>query len=184
MSQNKRMKMCTCCDGYVDLDVIVCPYCGSDLSNVSGVKPQKKEEVFPGAQYKKKMSVEETLSSLYPPPYNPKNIPEPDIMKNSSDDPIINTSRKFNFMEEEKVNVAEKVQEKKVDQNSTSSFFRILPILLFSIGVNVLLLGLYLLIFSTNGEIFIRWNADLWYVYMIVSIPLVAFGYKMLSKYS
>jgi hypothetical protein len=188
----KRTKMCTCCDGFVDLDVIVCPYCGSDLS--VSVKPLKKEEVSLGSQYRKKMSVEETLSSLYPPPYNPKHIPEPDIMKNSPEDQSINNSRRFNFMDEEKNNALEKdqgskvseskLQESKIQENSSFSSFRFLPILLFSLGVNVILLGLYLLIFSTNGEIFIRWNAAVWYVYLLVGVPCVAFGYKMLSKLS
>jgi uncharacterized membrane-anchored protein YitT (DUF2179 family) len=68
--------------------------------------------------------------------------------------------------------------------NVNLSFWRFLPVLLFSVGANIILLGLYLLIFSTNGEIFIRWNAQVWYVYFLVGIPLLAVGYKMISKSS
>ena len=183
MSQNKRMKMCTSCDGFVDLDVIVCPYCGNDLSVLG--KSAKKEDVSSAGQYKKKLSVEETLSSLYPPPYNPKSIQGADVMKNLPEDPAINNnSRKFNFMDEEKINVAENVEKLPSNAIVDQSFWRFLPVLLFSLGANIILLGLYLLLFSTNGEIFVRWNAQLWYVYLIIGVPLIAFGYKMLSKSS
>jgi hypothetical protein len=173
MSQGKRMKLCSSCDGFVDMDVVVCPYCGSDLLKI--VNP-KGDDQSAGAQYKKKMSPEETLSSLYPPPYKPKNIPtsEPDKMLDKAQP----ASLKINLLEEE-----QKAGEEKAKEGSTTTT-RALPILLFSLGVNILLIALYLLIFSTNGEIFIRWNASLWYVYFIVGVPLTFVGYKMISKYS
>ena len=34
MSNKKKTKLCGSCDGMVDLDVIICPYCGSDVLEI------------------------------------------------------------------------------------------------------------------------------------------------------
>lgn len=190
MSQKKRMNLCSSCDGFVDLDVIVCPYCGSDMSK--SVEANIEDEMS-SVQHKQKMSVEETLSSLYPPPYKPKNI--------IPTDPVNNRTFNQDFIEKDLSENAylpkEEAQESFIDTKReeqtthnekeeetvfSSSLAKALPVLLFSLGVNILLLGLYLLIFSTNGEIFIRWNAAVWYVYLLVGVPFVFVGYRMLSK--
>ena len=199
MSVKKRMKLCSNCDGFVDLDVIICPYCGSDVLLSEETIPDL-DETPPIAHYRKKMSVEETLSSLYPPPYKPKNIHVPNPMNPDplNPDPLNpNTvSSRQNDVDYNNLNHQQLTQKDeetdtcmqditKLDETKKMfSFSRALPILLFSLGVNILLLGLYLLIFSTNGEIFIRWNAAIWYVYLLVGVPFIIVGYKMLSKSS
>ena len=66
MSQKKRNKLCGSCDGIVDLDVIICPYCGSDVLEVLEDPYEKEKYATDG---KKKLSPDETMTSLYPPPY-------------------------------------------------------------------------------------------------------------------
>lgn len=144
MNQKKKMKLCTHCDGQVDLDVVVCPYCGNNLSD------PKDNQRFPGV--KKSLNAEETLSSLYPPPYQPKS-------QEAAVKPI-----------------EEEVSEKE----SRPSL--LIPTLVFSLGINILLFGLYLLFFATKGELFLHFNADLWFVYLLFGAPLSFVGYKMLSK--
>lgn len=180
MAEKKRMKLCSSCEGFVDIDVVACPYCGNDLLKDAN---SKKENPSPTTQHKKRLSVEETLSSLYPPPYKPKNIPlvEPEhtLEKDISG---TNSSFKLNLLEEDLDNNKDNQPKSEEKPKSALSVSRCLPVILFSLGVNILLLALYLLIFSTNGEIFIRWNGELWYVYLITGIPLTFIGYKMLSK--
>lgn len=54
--------MCYNCEGEVDLDVIVCPFCAADLREE---KPEQQRG--PGAQSVKQIYNEQ---SLYPPPYS------------------------------------------------------------------------------------------------------------------
>lgn len=147
MNQKKKMKLCAHCDGQVDLDVVVCPYCGNSLSDV------KDAQTF--STVKKNLSAEETLSSLYPPPYQPKNV-------------AAATAKA--------IEVEEEVCEKETKSSP------LIPTLIFSLGVNILLFGLYLLLFSTKGELFLHFNAELWFVYLVLGAPLSYVGYKMLRK--
>ena len=133
MAAKNRRKLCLNCDGMVDLDVIVCPYCGNDMTKVV--------ENF-------KTSSQESLTALYPPPYKPKDI-----------------------------ETSNPTAEPKEDKKSS-----VIPAFIFSIGINICLFGLYLLLFSTKGEIFLHFNATIWFVYVLLGSPLAFFGYKMLSK--
>ncbi len=142
MNQKKKMKLCAHCDGEVDLDVVVCPYCGSNLSEVNS-----QNKTFSGL----KKNFEDPLSSLYPPPYQPK-TPEP----------------------------VAKVLEEETEKETKPSL--LIPTLIFSLGINILLFGLYLLFFSSKGELFLHFNAELWFVYLMLGAPLSYLGYKMLSK--
>ena len=228
MSQKKRMKLCSNCDGFVDIDVIICPYCGNDVTRSVELKDDEIEHIV---HHRKKMSVEETLSSLYPPPYKPKNIQAPDPMTPGPMDPgpmdpgsmdpgmdsdpmdprpvvpnpiaqsidqmgSINKTPPYQGMygaynetENRETLPIEDIDSDLEDNDLSSneqtkgfSFSKILPILLFSLGVNTLLLGLYLLLFSANGEVFVRWNASIWYLYLLIGIPFSYVGYKMLQK--
>lgn len=139
MTQRKKMKMCANCEGSVDWDVMICPYCGNNvIQNDSEVKSMKKDDA---------------LSTLYPPPYKPSNVqaPQPQEMKEQ-------------------------------EVKKQSKLASILPTLLFSLGVNVLLFGLFLLIFSKNGELLLRWDTSFWYIYVLLGLPFIFVSYKKLSK--
>ncbi|PIS02310.1 MAG: hypothetical protein COT85_05965 [Chlamydiae bacterium CG10_big_fil_rev_8_21_14_0_10_42_34] len=66
MKAKKRQKMCYNCEGEIDLDVIVCPFCAADLR-------EEKPEQFQSS-YHPTASVQNlnTQQSLYPPHYAPK----------------------------------------------------------------------------------------------------------------
>lgn len=145
MSQRKKMKMCGSCDAMVDLEVIICPYCGGDVSEVSE-DPYKEEGYVKDG--KRELSLDETMTSLYPPPYS---------------------------MEE----VEEEAKEK-VEVSKKSSI--ILPFIMFSLGVNLLFFAIFLLSFSKDGEIFLRWNTSYWFIYVILGLPLLFFGNRFLTK--
>ena len=206
MQPKKRMKMCSNCDGMVDLDVIICPYCGHDLSaSMSQTADGDKNQTPP---------LEETLSALYPPPYKPKSFasetaeekPEemhslenispsnPVTFENMETAASVETpnpveapveppvSHESTFTEKVESQTAampikEEPTEEEMHQKKT-----ILATLLFSLGINLLFFSLFLLFFSTNGELFLRWDGGLWYLYSLLGIGMLAGGYKLLGK--
>jgi hypothetical protein len=141
------MKLCGNCDGMVDLEVIICPYCGGDVSEIAEEFIEKEE------QGRKQLSLNETLSSLYPPPYEPKVFEEEATYK--------------------------KEEEEKYEEKEKSFIF---PFLIFSLGVNFSLFGLFLIFFSKNGELFLRWNTSFWFLYVILGVGLVFIGNRFLPK--
>jgi hypothetical protein len=152
MEQKKRLKMCPHCDGQIDWDSVVCPYCGRSLT-----VEKKTEEMKNTTEFFSK-TPEETSASLYPPPYQPK-IHDP--IDPQEDAPLLQEN-------------ALKVEEKES---------LLWPTLLFSFGINLLLIGLFLLFFSKQGELLLRWNSHFWFVYLLLGLPIAVLGYKgLLSK--
>jgi hypothetical protein len=66
MKAKKRQKMCYNCEGEIDLDVIVCPFCAADLR---AEKPEQQRTPYNPAASVKNLN---TQQSLYPPHYAPK----------------------------------------------------------------------------------------------------------------
>src|SRR5579872_998988 len=60
MKPKKRQKICSNCDGEIDLDVIVCPYCAADLREE---KPEQQRPVFNTSATSQN---QKTMESLYP----------------------------------------------------------------------------------------------------------------------
>lgn len=151
MSNNvkKRQKLCLNCDASIDIDVIVCPYCGADLTESKEQEFDSIDESpFDPAEYN------ENISSLYPPPHQSQKF-EPE-----------KTPEEPQFSEEEE----------------KSKPLLILPIFLVSMGAMLLALGLFILVFSTNGAAILKWNAKYWFVYLALSIPFLVLGVKSLNR--
>lgn len=145
MKLKKRQKLCSNCEGDIDLDVIVCPYCAADL---------REERPERGGSTMQNMS-----QSLYPSPYPIKNEKIEEIL----DEPAL-------ISQEEEGEPKEK----------GASVF--VPILLFALGSLLFLLGLLLLVFSHNGQVVLKWDARLWFLYLFASVPFLVFGYRAISK--
>ncbi len=152
MHQNQRTKMCPNCEGNVAMEVSICPYCGSSIFTKNENNPKTNDNV-------KSLSYEETLASLYPPPYKPK---------------VVETSDSLEKEEESKV-----VEGKEVEEFGKNS---LLPTILFWIGVNLVVFSLILLFFSKNGFLLLKWNSNYWYLYSLISLPLLYFGFKGLNN--
>lgn len=150
MEKKKSLKLCNHCDGQIELDSVFCPYCGTE------VRAEKEGQTNERGRTSKSLSAEETLSSLYPPPYQPKGLEAP--------------------FEKEAVMATE---ESKKEVNESSALW---PILCLSVGFNFLLLSLFLLLFSGRDELIFKWNTHLWFVYLIISAPLIYFGYRRSSQ--
>jgi len=141
--------MCYNCEGEIDLDVIVCPFCAADLREE---KPEQQRPTYnPGTAVKNL----NTQQSLYPPHYVPKAAPEP---------------------EEEEVPEEPSLSDEEPSRSLVG------PTILLTLGAQLLLFGILMLLFSHKGSMILKWDARLWFLYVFASIPLLVFGYKSVSK--
>lgn len=113
------------------------------------------ERMKPVEKNRSTLTEKQTLDSLYPPPYQPK-------MERIEED-----------AEEEKI-----VEKKEVSKSSSL----LIPIFLFSVGSQLLIFSIFLLLFSEEGMLFLRWKASLWYLYLLVSVGFLYTGYYLFSK--
>ena len=136
----KRQKLCYNCEGEVDLDVIVCPFCAADLREE---RPEQARASFPNPQ--KNFQDQMTSQSLYAPVGKPMETPS---------DPEPNAESKNIFT----------------------------PTVLFTLGVQLVVLGLLMLLFSHKGVVILKWNASWWFLYSLLGCPFLYLGYRALSK--
>lgn len=142
MKTKKRQKLCHNCEGDVDLDVIVCPFCAADL------REERKEQPFSNPYLSASFP---STSSLYPPKGEKE---EPlEVEKELEQEPLLN--------------------EKEEEESSL-----VWPLLFGSFGCQLFLFGLFLLFFSQDGELVLRWDAAKWYLYFLFSAPLLFFAYQ------
>jgi len=157
MESNKRYKLCPHCEGRIDINSVSCPFCGRNISERMGYHENEYDEVEE-KPYQSSLSVQQTLSSLYPPPYQPKVFDDGEIEE--EDD------------ETEEASIEEK-------ETITSKDY-LWPALFLTLGANLFFLSILMLFFSKNGEILLQWNAKYWVFYFLVSLPLFYFGYRRL----
>lgn len=149
----KRQKLCQNCDGEVDLEVIFCPYCGSDL--LEG----KAKASSLGEFSERDTSSEKQGQKLYPPPYSSNKIQ------------VLETEP------EEEPSVLDKTEEPaKIPKNTFWAM------LLFNLGVQSLLLGILLFVFSEKGAVHLHFDAKVWLFYVVFSMPMLYFGWKAVSQ--
>lgn len=156
----KRQKLCHHCEGEVDLDVIVCPFCAADLREE---KPEQQRPAFsPLVSSVKQLHTEQ---SLYPPPYT-RSLEAPSLTPQ---------------LQEDNVAASNPPQEEEVEKTSDIKP-TLLGISLFTLGSHFFVLALMLFFFSSQGRLFLQWNAAFWPFYLVVSLPLLFFGYRAVDK--
>ncbi len=151
MKPKKRQKLCHNCEGEIDIDVIVCPFCAADLREE---KPEQKFSSYVSST--QQMNQKQTTQSLYPA----SSMHREELPQNAQE--AIETS------------VEETLEEKK------NTMFA--PTILFTLGVQLFIFGLLMLLFSHKGTVILKWDARFWFFYVLGSIPFLIFGYKTLSK--
>lgn len=147
MKPKKRQKLCHNCEGEIDVDVIVCPFCAADLREE---KPEKQ-----------------------PAPYNPSVRQLNDAQQQSLYPPSYKT-------QEEHEEAPAVVLPPPVEEEKKKNIF--VPTIFFTLGVQLCLLGLLMLLFSHKGVVILKWDAKFWFLYVFVSVPFLVLGYKQLSK--
>jgi hypothetical protein len=171
MKVNDRQKMCTTCDGRIPLDANLCPYCAA-------------EQGTSGQVYLQHKSIQESLTSLYPPPYRAKNT------QSAKDEsfPAPTHSHYQEPMSEKKFQHAsvaassnihlDTAEDQQVNEEK-SSFW---PLLLLSVGANLLVLGLLQFFFSDNGILTLQWDSGYWFIYCLAAFPLFYVGFKKIHS--
>lgn len=178
MHPKDRQKMCTSCDGRIPFDAEICPYCAADLSGASAQAGSAKELHH--------QSLQDSLTSLYTPPYAGKsagfmsppgekkevlNTPKPEPLKEPMAEKRFNNPTAALGVPTIPMDSSE---EQHADEGR-SSFW---PILLLSVGANLLTVGLLQLFFSDNGFLRLEWDSSYWFVYCLGALPLFFFGFK------
>lgn len=155
MKPKKRQKLCHNCEGEMDLDVIVCPFCAADLR---AEKPEERKSAYSTSVFQ---TNEQTHQSLYPPPYGTgKKIETPM--------PQVDQDETHSF------------EESPYGGSEMSRIFT--PVVFFTLGVQLFILGVLMLLFSHQGVIVLKWEARFWFWYILASVPCIYFGYKAVSK--
>ena len=149
-----RQKICSNCDGRIPMNAKECIYCGTDQPE-QGQTPLFKQQ-----------TLQESLSSLYAPPYTPKN----------SFDTEERGPNEKTFSHQ--TAAATSAYEEASEEDVKSSF---LPLFLLVIGTNLFTIGLLQLFFSTDGLLSLEWDSSYWFFYCLVAAPMCYFGYKKAS---
>lgn len=160
--------MCYNCEGEVDLDVIVCPYCAADLR---AEKPEQQYSAYNPASSVKSLNTshQQTMKSLYPPAY-----PEEEEMEA----PAAVAASAAPSYEEPRAEAILPAEEPAQDRSVLGAT------ILVSLGAQLLLFGLFMALFSHNGMMILKWDARTAIFYILAAIPLLIFGYRALSKLS
>lgn len=153
-SDNQSKKMCIFCHAQVAISAKICPFCRAQFDQLQNSPDSLAKKNDTNAS--PSLSEKQMLDSLYPPPYQPK----------------------MERIEEEVEEIEEKEQSVPVAKQKSI----LVPIFLFSLGSQLFIFSLFLLLFSEEGMLLLQWKASLWYLYSLVSLALLFAGYKLFSN--
>jgi len=148
MTKDKQ-KICSHCEGRIAVEADTCLYCGMPLLLDSSVGKGMMKD-----------------SSLYAPPYT-KNIANEEAVA------FKQVSQKEERLHAIAIPMTEEMEE---DVAKEKSAF----IALFSAltGSSLLILGLMQALFSENGILRLEWNCKYWFLFCLLSLPLLYLGVK------
>jgi hypothetical protein len=149
------MFICEACEAEVGKEAAHCPFCGTDLSSSMTKKSKNGEE--------------EKLAFHYKPPYS---------VRNEEGIGVPERERFQERIEEElpcqKANPKERWKEK--------YYGHIAPLILLTVGGNLLTFAFLLRLFSVEDTLCLEWNSCYWMGYLFLSLPLLYIGGKLLNK--
>lgn len=160
MDIKERKKICTHCDGRIPFDAPLCLYCGT----------QQEVHAPPFADE----ALQKTTASLYSPPYCAKGTQPMSSEKKSEGYRDVTGEKRFN------TNLGAPALSLEESEESTHAQEKSVfwPMLLMSVGSNLLTIGLLQLFFSDNGFLRLEWNSSYWFIYCLSSLPLFFFGFR------
>ena len=178
MKAIEKEKMCLSCEGRISLDAEVCPYCAAEQEKVKIENPYR-------APIFQNQSLEDSLASLYTPPYQGKRpqFAEPqNIQKqlNPKPEPMYNERPLYkDVTERPQMDPLLGAMVKEEDDQTKSSLW---PTVFLFAGANCLFLGLMQLFFSKNGILRLEWDSNYWFVYCLLGAPFLYLGYKKIKE--
>lgn len=159
MDTSIKQKLCWNCEARVDFGVESCPSCGVYLST----SPLLEQSAAVSTNYSTppyRYVANEQETQIPESPYNFQDpVPQPAVS------------------EEKKVVYTE-------EASTTPVLWKLelMPMGLLLTGSIFSLFGLVLLLFSTDGELTLRWNGEYWYLYLLLGVPFLTFGWRSLQK--
>jgi len=169
MKQVDKQKLCHHCDGRIPLEASICPFCASDQT--PGVAKGE------GPLFKTQ-SLQDSLASLYTPPYSIKNLSTPTAMEEKREPaPSLSPYKEVKSPQMASTLSLPEAPEQKAEQNSS------LWTLIFTMGgTTLLILGILQLFLSEGGTVRLEWDSSWWFVYCLLSAPLLFFGIKKIRE--
>lgn len=152
MEPTPKKKLCWNCDGHVALQEELCPFCGVYLSPTLETGVYEPSQVL--APPYRIVSAEQESHTFIPP--SPFNLTQPQEATQESPTNI---------------ELSPVVGLKEM----------ILTMILLFAGSLFFLFSIFMFLFGYNGTFSLSWNADYWYVYLIIALPLFAFGWRGLN---
>lgn len=160
--QVTKQKLCWNCEARVDFGVENCPSCGVYLSS-SPLLEQSTDQL--------------PDNSYISPPYK---LVSNEEEQQVPDSPYTMASEEVQEDEEEVVE--SEYTDAKLDIPFKEWKTEMLP-MSFLLGGSVFsLFGIVLLLFSDGGTLTLSWNGNYWYLYTLLGIPLLYFGWKSLEE--
>lgn len=164
MNPKTKKKLCWNCEGSTSVQDENCPYCGVYLSPLSIGGNEDKED------------------SLFAPPYRLSNIDEeqevplsPFALENEGENESSQTG-----VSSEKVQVITSISKNQLSESTRQMQAITMPLVLLLTGSIFLLFGIVLVLFSQNGVFTLHWDANYWFIYLGISVPLLFFGWRAL----
>ena len=166
-----RQKMCTHCEGRIAVEASSCPYCGMPLIGES--------ETTVNSASQSGLSSQESLASLYPPPYSNRNFSQMKIDNNKDSQSKFKAPQALAENPFAKMPLAANAAVEKQEVQDKSGF---MPLLLILLGSNLLTLGLMQVMFSDDGLLRLEWSSKYWFYYCLLALPLISLGMKKLKQ--
>jgi hypothetical protein len=161
MKTADRQKMCSSCDGKIPMDATECVYCAAEQP----AQPAKQQGPLFTNQ-----TLQESLASLYTPPYSAKNPAFSQPEKKVETYKEVKKSPQMSLP-------LDPPEEEPVEKNNA-----LLPLFLLLIGGNLLTVGLLQLILSNQGFLRLEWECSYWFLYCLAALPLFYFGFKKVNQ--
>ena len=174
MKTNEKQKMCPNCEGRISLEAEVCPFCAQEQIVEKG-NNSLQTPLF------QNQSLQDSLTSLYTPPYSGKRpLFSQEIKKETptfKENPMYKNVTDEKFQDPLKaISAATNDHENQAEESS------LWPTVLMVAGSNFLVLGLLQLFFSENGLLKLEWDGSYWFIYCLLAFPLFYMGIKKMKK--
>ncbi len=153
MSENQKKKLCWNCEGRVTLSQENCPYCGVYLSPTTEGDGKDANLIPPY-----KMAVEEEVPAA---PYGSK--PAEGTPKPDNDGSLA-------------------AQQLTTEQPNDDIRNLVVTMAMLIMGSGLFLFAIVLMLFSEEGSFELRWQSDNWYIYLMLSFPMLFMGWRYLQN--
>ncbi|MEM8727114.1 MAG: hypothetical protein AAGE99_00140 [Chlamydiota bacterium] len=190
MKRVDRTKVCWNCEADVSYEATYCLFCGTDLLTSS----IKKGGQLPKQDHKfSDQPLRESLASLYKPPYSVRNrqgFGVPDEREESSyletepqkEDALLQSYEKGD--DQDDPTIPKGGIQPPDERQETARGGNVLPLLFLMIGTHLFIIGALLLFCAKDGIVTLEWSSRFWFLYCLISFPLLYFGGRMLKTQS